>query len=161
DSYFESLKFSPDGRYLAISRYKERDGNVRLYNLDEERWLTFNYPKGVQELAWSGNSQFLAVAGLTDIVQIYDVSSEMLTQTLVGNGNWHTSVAFSPDLKRIATASPVGEIRFWRFPGGESAGKMAPEKGVRRVRFSSDGNSLFWASMGGEVGVWDAVPDLD
>ncbi len=70
-----------------------------------------------------------------------------------------TSVAFSPEGKRLALASFDGTVKMWDATSGQ---EMLTLKGhtsvVRSVAFSADGKRLASASEDGTVKVWDATP---
>ena len=80
---------------------------------------------------------------------------------LHGNGSWLTSIAYSPDGKSLVTASPAGEIRFWRAATGEPTGSLTVDRGIRRAFFAPNGNGIVWASMDGTVEYWSATPVED
>jgi WD40 repeat protein len=67
-------------------------------------------------------------------------------------------VAFSPDGKRLVTASQRGSVRLWDVATGQ---EILTLKGralhVRSVAFSADGERLVSASLGRTVQVWDAA----
>ena len=167
-SYFEETRFSPDGRYLACGAYFPKqafpghDGmnSARVWDMQSEDQAYFDlpYPRGIQCLSFSPGARYLAIAGLADVVKIYDLQTRDNVATLAGNGSWLTSAEFSLDGGTIATASPAGEIRFWRFPSCAPSGSMFVGRGLRRIKFGRDGNSLIWSSMDGDVGFYMAAP---
>jgi eukaryotic-like serine/threonine-protein kinase len=68
-----------------------------------------------------------------------------------------SSLAFSPDGKRILTGNRRGTIMLWDAGAGRPIGKPMPHPGnVRLVAFSPDGNTLF-ASDGSEAALWNAA----
>jgi WD40 repeat protein/tetratricopeptide (TPR) repeat protein len=84
--------------------------------------------------------------------------------TLRGHTHWVWSVCFSPDGRRLATASVDRTVKVWDAQTGQEILTLRGHtEGVRSVCFSPDGRRLAtasarWTSMDlpGEVKVWDA-----
>jgi WD40 repeat protein len=76
-----------------------------------------------------------------------------------------TSVAFSPDGKRLVSGSYVGTIQLWDVPAGKSTATLQNtpatlgplSNSVYMVAFSPDGRSLAAASRDGTVKLWDVA----
>ena len=70
-----------------------------------------------------------------------------------------THVVYSPDGKRIATASEDKTVRLWDSSNGQ---EMLTLKGhthvVRCVEFSPDGHRLYSCGWDRTIRVWDATP---
>jgi WD40 repeat protein len=87
--------------------------------------------------------------------------------TPVCGGAWHKNIvhdlAFTPDGRRLATASEDGRVALVELVDG-SCGEpryLEPEAGpVTGLRFSPDGGTLVTASGEGEGQVWDADGNL-
>jgi WD40 repeat protein/outer membrane protein OmpA-like peptidoglycan-associated protein len=65
--------------------------------------------------------------------------------------------AFSPDEKRVVTASEDGTARVWDAKTEKTLFAMAHKGAVSSAKYSPDGKRIVTASMDGTVRVWDAT----
>ncbi len=68
-------------------------------------------------------------------------------------------MAFSPDARRVATASTDNTVGIWDLESGQKILMLKRHTdAVLSVRFSSNGRRLFTASSDRTIRVWDATP---
>lgn len=128
--------FSPDSQTLAVTNTRRREPNLRLFDILENR-VTKTIPLGeamkgdllmVHEPVFSPDGKRLAVvtqpipeAGSDDpdildmpqpCIQLIDVSSGKIRQTLVAPQGFSSSIGFSPDGNTLAVGSH-GRVLLW------------------------------------------------
>jgi WD40 repeat protein/predicted transcriptional regulator len=149
-----AVAWSPDGSKIVAC----------LEGLDTSRTPIWNSTTGkvVQTIAWYGSSlafspdggQLAIVTGYS--VYIYGFSGGLLQRTIAGHSDSVNSVSWSPDGKRLASASNDNTVRIWNVTSGE---EIATFNGhgevVRTVRWSPDGTRIASAAEGGGIMIWD------
>jgi WD40 repeat protein len=93
---------------------------------------------------------------------LIDTYSIMGGRPLIGHEGAVNSVCFSPDSKRIVTASADGTARIWDadHPDAQPVVLRGQDSSVRSASFSPDGRWVVTAGSEGTAWIWDAVhPD--
>jgi WD40 repeat protein len=163
------LAFSPDGRRLVGAT---ANGVVTFWpTTGSPDSLTVPLPDAAfATAAFSPDGHLLAVPSGSG-VKVWDLAAGKTTRTLGGNpladffGGDVTRVAWSPDGKRLASASLDDTVRVWDLAAGKvvmtSMANMPAALGhnVLSMTFSPDSRYLATSglnrSMGGAVSVWD------
>ncbi|MGA9210270.1 MAG: c-type cytochrome domain-containing protein [Terriglobales bacterium] len=155
-----SLKFSPDGRILAVGGYKE----VRLMDAstgkvirtleghaDYVRSIVFS-PDGKQLLAGGGPPQQWGE------IKVWDVATGALLRTMRGHADCIYSVAVSPDGKLVASGSYDKSIHIWDAQTGKDLKTLLDHiDAVFAVAFSPDGKLLASGSQDRSVKIWNVA----
>ena len=182
DKWIRRIEVSPDQKFIAsvaddmqCKIWNAESGDL-IKTLSGHKKMTPNhYPSMLYCVAWSSDGKRLATADKTGIINIWDVASGAITQTLEApvmytwdpRARRHSiggirSVAFSPDGKTIAVGG-IGKIGNIDHLGGKArleifdieSGDRLHEiesndvKGlVERIQYSKDGSRMF--SFGGD-----------
>lgn len=97
----------------------------------------------------------LRVAGC----RFWDVRTGEELLNLKGHGSYISGVDFSPDGKRLATASEDKTVKFWDAKTGEELLTLEGHNGYTNgVAFSSDGHWLASGGPDGTIKIYDATP---
>ncbi len=155
-----SLKFSPDGKLLAVGAYRE----VRLIDAASNKPLATlsGHADYVRSIAFSPDGKMLAAGGgppqRGGEIKIWDVQSHQLLKTMQGGKDCIYSVAWSPDGKLIASGSYDKLVKLWDVASGKELRNLQDHiDAVFAVEFSPDGKRLASASQDRSVKIWDVA----
>jgi len=155
-----SLRFSPDGKLLAVGGYKE----VRL--LDPATGQSVATLEGhadlVRSIAFSPDGKYLAAAGglpqRSGEIKIWDLATRQLVKTIAGHNDCIYSVAWSPDGKLLASGSYDKVVKLWDAETGRELRNLKDHiDAVFSVAFNPDGKRLASGAQDRTVKIWDVA----
>ena len=155
DSEFVGACFSPSGKYLVVTpAYPEaRGGLVQVWDVasNEPRRLSkFQGPDRTHRIKFSPNENLFVLTGRTPgAVVIHDILKDAFIPLSGSSGGWVINLAFSVDGRTLVTASPSGQVKFWRMPTGEELGTLNVDEQVAVVELTANDDALI-------TGSWDA-----
>ncbi|TBU52469.1 WD40-repeat-containing domain protein [Dichomitus squalens] len=159
DHAIHSLVYTPDGRFLIGGA---SDGTLYLWNAqtyEEVRTLDKNTAV-VTFVIFSPDGRLMATGGTESVCTIWETAKledgEPLN-VLEGHRGMVCAAAFSPDNRRIITASDDGSSRIWNAETGEALVILHEHTGpVWTVAFSPDGKRIASGSSDSTVKICDS-----
>jgi WD40 repeat protein len=157
-----SLAFSPDGKRLATL---SRDNTVKVWDVQTgQALLTLEArSRTVGSVAFSPDGKRLASSNSSPNgsdtrspgeVKVWDAQTSQELHTLKGHTADVTSVVFSPDGKRLASAARGDTVKVWDVQTGQELLSFLG----RGVVFSPDGHRLATNGSDDAVKIYDATP---
>jgi len=157
----ESVRFSPDGKNLAVVSEIESSGDYKtileLWDVQQKKLAAVQPAKGkaidgsalniMSQVGFSPDSSKLATIS-KQTVEVWDLKTGEVVQTLQGHQRDVTSVWYSPDGRfLISTAeqqisadkAPIGELIIWNALDGQ---KVKTLPGYNYAVFSPDGKLI-------------------
>src|SRR6185437_11116629 len=91
--------------------------------------------------------------------RVWDAATGRQIAVLVGHTLVVETGAFSPDGRRVVTASDDGTARIWDAQTGRQIGVLNRGSRVTNASFSRDGRLIATASDDGTISIWDAASE--
>ncbi len=116
------------------------------------------HPGGrLQDVDWSRDGNFLAVASSDHHVYVYDTASWLPQPAFKGAESWVSNVVIAPDAETMAGAAWDNTIHVWSLSDRSRSQRLEGHDGwVRAVAFSPDGRLLASGGADKTIRLWDA-----
>ncbi|HET6878715.1 MAG TPA: redoxin domain-containing protein [Pirellulales bacterium] len=163
-----ALKFSPDGRHLAVAGAKGH--SIQVWNVDEGRKLWEAYPSevyGINSISFAPDGGSFAYAGWFEPLEFRTTTTGELLRTLQSPSHRAVVVSISPSGHYVATAGngPLPRIKIWDINTGGVIGTLTGHATGARpdgMAWSPDDRYLVTVAgrgthQPGEVLLWDLV----
>jgi len=152
-----SVSWSPDGEWLAAMD----DKTVRVFTRDGEPWRTVEHAGSVSCVAWSPDAAWLAAGECLDekanVIQVWDTATWKRNRVLKGHGDYIGDLSWSPDSRKLASASRDCAVKVWSLDGQPPRDFVGHWRPVLSVAWNEQGT---WLASGGEdctLRFWDPV----
>jgi len=159
-----SVAFSPDSHRLAAADWNQV---VHFFDADSKKELgsLSSQVEGLLSVRFSHDGRRIVLATDKNTVDVWDLPTDYRGKNSLRTNHWaftldgHTGVVpravFSPDDRRIATASHDGTVKIWDARSGQEVLTLRGHEGaVQSVAFSPDGSLLASADTEGTVIIW-------
>ena len=151
------LRFSPDGRFLAVHREKKSANEVTVWDL-KSRKAIFNIAncREYWGVAFSPDSRRLAADVADGSIRVYNVATGEESARL-DPASPPAHICFHPDGRRLGVSSKDGRtVQIWDVETGRVLRTLPHPKGVMGIGWRADGKLLAAACFDSRIYVWEA-----
>jgi len=133
------------------------DRQMYLWDLDTGVWVLFGHTATGYCVAYSDQAK-LAATGAHDPwrIRLLDLEAGNEVRKLTGHTQGIRSVCFSPDGKRLLSASYDCTLRIWDVESGKELKQIQAHKPLYSAAFSPDGKRIVSGGDDEAVRLWDA-----
>ena len=159
------IAFSPDGSLLAaVGNMGTGEGSsVKLIDTVRHQLIRTLENDGADRqvfkcIRFSQDGRWLAVAGESATVYVWDVVTGEAFPQLSGQSGHVLAIAFLPNSHRIVSGEIGGQLRVWDFRTGELSFEMkAHNDRITLLATSNDGRQLITGSYDNTIRFWRAA----
>ncbi|XZE53827.1 protein kinase domain-containing protein [Planctomycetaceae bacterium SH139] len=154
-AYILSIARHPGGQNIASASI---DGTAKLWELDSgDSSVLFQSSDGIASVDWSGDGDYLAIAGWDSGVRIWDFHGKRLCDSLQGHETKLRAVSWHPHRPEVASVDWYGQLRIFSLTQPAINEYFVMSRGARTpylsadwhpsmdtLGTSNDGDSYFW-----------------
>jgi len=161
-----SMALAPDEGTFAVG---DNDGVITIWTIDGEQVAALSengHTRRVAGLAYTADGEYLFSGGLDDLVILWDVTTGETAYRLTEHGSRVTAVAANPSPvgMEFMSGDTEGTLIYWSFDT-DANGQIdntyrfnrlvnVHTRAINDIAFSSDGNNVLTAGLGGVVAYW-------
>lgn len=142
--YPGSLRFSPDGKFLAAG-IQNKMHSIMLWDVASKKLAkTIKHSDDVIAIDFSPDGSRIVGGGMGNKTYVWDTQTGTALHTIPGLAEHTTGVSFHPEGRYFATSSFGGKSRFrvWDSQIGKQAYVMDGRGNTNNIIFSKDGRTL-------------------
>ncbi|NEO31522.1 MAG: hypothetical protein F6K36_14020 [Symploca sp. SIO3C6] len=161
-NWVNSVSFSPDGKIIASA---SNDGTIKFWNLQGEQLRELKLTGKITIVKFSPNGQRIASVSNDEnnkdyTIKIWDLEGKKIQnikefKTIKSHSSWITSLSFSPDNKKIVSASNDNTVQVSNLENEKKQTLKGHSNRVASVSFSPDGHTIASASVDTTVKLWN------
>jgi len=128
-----SVRFSPDGKRLV----SVGDKTITMWNVESGQIIGILKGDATRAAVFSPDGRMLATA-IDNVIKLWDDQTGRELKTLSGHNFLISSLVFSPDNKKLASAGLYDGVKLWNIASGKEIKTFSGNS----VEFSPDGKLL-------------------
>jgi WD40 repeat protein/serine/threonine protein kinase len=146
------LAYSSDGRRIGAH------GNqaIKVWDTASGTEIESLSAPSTCSLAFQPGTEGLALGKTNGTIWVRDGARTRSLKALTGHTSQISSLSFSPDGRRLASASYDRTMKVWDVASGQELLTIQQPDFVISLTFSRDGSMLVSASLNGNLRIWDA-----
>lgn len=153
-----SVKFSPDGRYIAAGGnwnskiFETQTGRLICVLEDESTDKSAN--KYIRAVCFSPDGRYLATGSEDNLVRVWDIAAGRIQQIFRGHEQEIYAVDYSQDGRTIASGAADRTVRIWDMESGECVLTLSTTQEITAIAISPDGHYVAGGGADNSVHVW-------
>ena len=146
--------FSSDGRRVMAGG---GSGGVGVWDIQSRKRInTFGSQEHIRRLGAAANEQFVATGSTTGDIKLWDSQTGRIIREYSGHTGAIKAITFSPDSRKLVTASEDCTAILWSVEAGAAERTLAGHNGeVLSSAFSPDGRYVLTGSQDGTAILWN------